>query len=146
MDLIHELDRECFPYDAPPAADWAEDTLWWLASAGEEPAGYFGLWFSGDTAHYARVGVLPDFRRGGLGLRMARMAVKEARRRGARRIQTYVVHDNIGSMRALISAGLRPYLSAGNCLCFDLALSSPHAKTIRPRALVRSQLRRVRAR
>jgi GNAT superfamily N-acetyltransferase len=121
LELIHELDRACFPADAPPG-EWAEDTLWWLALDGAGPCGYGGLWVHGDTGHWARVGVLPEYQRHGLGSRILRTAIRAAAARGCRRVQSYTSSENVASMRSMAACGLLPYWAGNGCVAFERVL------------------------
>lgn len=97
-------------HEAIPADLETDDPLVWLAYDGEHAIGFAVLVCnSAGEWHLRMSGVLPEYQRQGILVRMLRARLRWARRNGAREVLTYTRPDNAESMRALIRCGLRPY-------------------------------------
>ncbi|MFW6193847.1 MAG: ribosomal protein S18-alanine N-acetyltransferase, partial [Gemmatimonadota bacterium] len=78
-----------------------------VADRGGEVAGYAAVWFAADEAELGDIAVDPDRRREGIGSRLVREVVAEARRRGVQQIFLQVRESNRGALRLYESAGFR---------------------------------------
>ena len=108
---VQKLDEELIG-DVLSAAELA-DSEWWLARVDGKIVGYCGARRGASEAnciYFIRSGVLPEFRGLGLGLKMLRARISWAKRKGADAIVTETLHDNIPSMRNLVSVGFKPYM------------------------------------
>jgi GNAT superfamily N-acetyltransferase len=109
--LIAEMDRTCFPLDAPAVFTGAH---WLIGWNGDRPAAYCA-WKTVEQDgvpvgfHY-RGGVLADFRGQGLQRQMLRLREGEMRQHDLAKAVTYTDADGAASMRNLIAEGYRPYV------------------------------------
>lgn len=111
---IDSMIAECFTPE-----DWqtnqlprAKTGLWWVAFDGRTPAAFACMRPSirwEHTGYLAMSGVLKSYRKRGLQKRLIRKRVAHARELGWHTVITDTMHDNPGSMRALIACGFRPY-------------------------------------
>jgi GNAT superfamily N-acetyltransferase len=107
---ILRLDALCFPVDEPPAIAGAH---WLIGWDGETEAAYCA-WKTVNhdgvaVGFHYRVGVLPDYRGGGLQRQMLRLREAQMREQGLSAAVTYTDADGAASMRSLIAEGYRPY-------------------------------------
>jgi|SRR5210317_4798 len=108
---VQSLDEELIG-DVLSAAELA-DSEWWLARVDGNVVGYCGArrgLSEDDCVYFIRSGVLPDYRGLGLGLKMLRARISWAKRRGVNAIVTETLHNNIPSMRNLVSVGFKPFM------------------------------------
>ena len=89
-----------------------DSELWWLAGDGDDLAGYsLNSWhFSGDPqlGRIGSLGVMPAYRRRGLGEALLRHSFRDFRDRGATRVALGVDADNTaGAVRLYERAGMR---------------------------------------
>jgi len=109
LQAIHELDRACFPGDKPSLDDKKWPThVWWTAEDDGVPVGYIGLNLHPEVASVTRVGVLASARRCGLQKRLIRTAQRYARRHAYNKLETYVLTENLASLRGFVSCGWKP--------------------------------------
>jgi ribosomal-protein-alanine acetyltransferase len=110
LDALAILERASFPHDP-----WSRDSLAGcftderylvlLLNLGSEPAGYLIGWHVFDEAELARVGVMPERRRGGLGQRLLDAALEEWRRRGVDRVFLDVRALNVAARALYLNRG-----------------------------------------
>jgi len=108
--ILVQMDHDCFNNNAPPLTDNTGE--WWIAYAGEEPAGFAAIRPAGSDpkrgAYLSRSGVLPRFRGCGLQKVMIRRRLAWAKRAAF----SYVITDTMGnpaSANSLIACGFRMY-------------------------------------
>jgi ribosomal protein S18 acetylase RimI-like enzyme len=112
LELIHELDRECFNAYTPKIQD--DDlgrTDWFVAERDGVPVAYCGVRPipSQHRSYIHRVGVLPEARGMGLQKRLIRRCTLHSVKAGIPRLYTYVKASNLASLRSFISCGWKPY-------------------------------------
>lgn len=105
---ITAMDAACFA-DGSPALE-SNVGAWWIATAGEEEAGYCGVRHTASVGvgYLCRAGVLPKFRGAGLQKLFIRRRLAHAKAQG----WTYVVtdtNDNPASANSLIACDFRLY-------------------------------------
>ncbi len=91
--------------------DNADHSLSWLAEDGDELAGYsLNAWHSSEDPEFgwvASLGVLPEYRRRGLGAALLQQSFREFRRRGATRVGLGVDSENVtGAVRLYERVGM----------------------------------------
>lgn len=115
IETIEEMDRVCFPFDAPYYFQWKENVSW-ISMESDQPStepranGYL-------TAHplkrgvffFSRVGVMPSARGAGLQRRLMACMERHGRRKSWREIVTYTAGHNGFSTRNILAAGYRTY-------------------------------------
>lgn len=99
-ELVDELDRVCFPADERLTASELHDGEWWIAYVDGEPVGFVGTL----CGFLLRYGTVPARRESGVGLALARVAVRHHARLG-QPLDTYVIATNVPSLRCLLRAG-----------------------------------------
>lgn len=108
--VIAAMDLLLFPNDTLSNKHLGEG-LWWTArDEHDNPVAYAGLYYREDQKRWwlIRVGVLETHRGHGLQRRLIRVRLAAAKRRGAKRVHTYVAANNIPSHRSVIRCGLLP--------------------------------------
>jgi ribosomal-protein-alanine N-acetyltransferase len=114
LDRVLQLERRCFGDPWSRASFESEvadhDGLHWaqVALRGSRLAGYVVAWFVLDEAHVANLAVAPMYRFHGLGRRLVRLALSEARRRGARWVGLEVRMSNAAARALYGSFGFKP--------------------------------------
>lgn len=108
LELVEQLDLECFPADEPYAPD---GRLWWAAWDRGEPVAFAGLRLlpAERAAYLCRAGVLERWRGHGLHRRLIRVRLAEARRTRCRSVVSYTSTRNHASANNLIRAGFKMY-------------------------------------
>lgn len=87
------------------ATPWKEDAFsfellhnkvayYLVAKAGDQVVGYGGMWILVDEAHVTNIAVHPDWRRRGIGERLLKQLMAEAKERGADRMTLEVRKSN----------------------------------------------------
>jgi RimJ/RimL family protein N-acetyltransferase len=118
LELLRELDLECFPADERLTEAEFVDAVSWVAYD-PEPVGF--LTYAQHTrneGHLVRYGVTPSSEGHGVGALLVKAMLRYATGR-ARRITTYVLHHNIGSLRCLIRSSFTPYAPGENFLWLE---------------------------
>lgn len=97
--------------------------IWWIAWDGQRPVGFGGLTVERGAARLHLAGVLPEYRRQGIGQRLVRVRLAAARRLGCHRVSTYTWRHNYASQANLLKAGfVLDSGSTGTYLDFSLDL------------------------
>lgn len=71
-ELIAEIERHCFatPWTAEQVKSSDDSTVFFLAKSGEKVVGYGGMYTVLDEGYVTNIGVLPEFRRQGIGAKI----------------------------------------------------------------------------
>ena len=71
-ELIAEIEKHCFatPWTAEQVKSSDDSTVFFLAKSGERVVGYGGMYTVLDEGYVTNIGVLPDFRRQGIGAKI----------------------------------------------------------------------------
>lgn len=96
--------------------------LWWIAWDGQRPVGFGGLTVEQGVARLHLAGVLPAYRRQGIGQRLVKARLAAARRLGCSKVLTYTWRHNLASQANLLKAGFVQDPTPGTYLDFSLDL------------------------
>jgi len=111
--LIQELDKICFPEDAPLEQVDLLSTIWFIAYEGKTVAAYAGIKVvQGNTGYLIRAGVLPDHRGKGLQTKLIKIRERWANKNGLKYLITYTTTDHVVSANSLIRCGFKLYRPA----------------------------------
>jgi ribosomal protein S18 acetylase RimI-like enzyme len=106
---MRELDKECFPKDAPCDAAVGK---WWLLLDGRKVAGYASLRnapHQPGIAYLNRAGVVKEYRGRGLQKRLIRVRLAYAKRHGYKEAISDSASYNVASSNSLIACGFKLY-------------------------------------
>lgn len=107
---IKKLNDVLFPLDP---MTYNLDHFYWIVKYQDHKIGFCSMYFCKDTGEpnvvfLSRAGLLPEFRKMGIGKRLLVTRMKEAKRMGAKSVITYTI-DNVSSANNLISKGFKLY-------------------------------------
>jgi len=111
ISQVSALERVCFTAPWDTAAYFRElqnpSAYYLVARAGEEIAGYGGMWAIGDEAHIVTLAVAQVFRQRGIGRRLLDGLLEEAHRLAIRHITLEVRVTNVPAQSLYRSLGFR---------------------------------------
>ncbi|MGQ9523335.1 MAG: ribosomal protein S18-alanine N-acetyltransferase [Armatimonadota bacterium] len=111
VEDVARVERMCFTTHWPVNAFLNElsnrAACYLVARAGDLVVGYAGMWLVMDEAHITTLGVLPEWRRRGIGERLLVELLREARRRGAVRATLEVRVSNHAAQRLYDKYGFK---------------------------------------
>lgn len=111
VEDVARVERQCFTTHWPVSAFLNElsnrAACYLVARAGDVVVGYAGMWLVMDEAHITTLGVLPEWRRRGIGERLLAELLLEARGRGAVRATLEVRVSNHAAQRLYDKYGFK---------------------------------------
>ena len=108
---VSKINDVIFPLDN---LDYHQHGHYWLVKQGKENVGFCAMHFLAntgehDTVFLSRSGIYSKFRKHGIGKRLIRTRLKEAKKLGAKFAISYTI-DNVASSNNLISQGFKLYI------------------------------------
>jgi len=112
LDVLHKIDRACFPpgisYSRQELADYIaqENSLTWIAQKGDAILGFVIADVpEAQTAHIITVDVLEDWRRSGVGTALMNAAEEWAGKKGAMAVYLETAEDNLTAQKFYLARG-----------------------------------------
>lgn len=111
LPRMERIERASFPIpwseNAFRSVMRRDDARLIVADRAGEVVGYAAVWFAADEGELGDIAVDPERRREGIGSRLVREVMDEARRRGAQQVFLQVRESNRGALRLYRAAGFR---------------------------------------
>lgn len=105
-----EIERATFPLDDPYEFQPPGKEQTWVVLKNNRVVGFAtGKVKKGKTFFLARVGILKEYRKNGLGARLVSARKRYAKKIGCKRLVTYTVSTNTPSNTNLLKHGFQPY-------------------------------------
>lgn len=99
-ELIAEIERHCFstPWTAEQVKSSDDSTVFFLAKVNEKVVGYGGMYTVLDEGYVTNIGVLPDFRRQGLGAKIVNKLIDFSKEKSLSFLSLEVRVSNIAAI------------------------------------------------
>ena len=111
VDGVCRIENACFsePWskDSLCALTNDENAVFFVAVRDGEPVGYGGFYVAADVGAIANIGVLPEFRRRGVGERLLNALIEEAKAKKLVQLQLEVRASNGGAIALYRKAGFQ---------------------------------------
>lgn len=99
-ELIAEIERHCFstPWTAEQVKSSDDSTVFFLARANEKVVGYGGMYTVLDEGYVTNIGVLPEFRRQGIGAKIVNKLIDFSKEKSLSFLSLEVRVSNIAAI------------------------------------------------
>lgn len=99
-ELIAEIEKHCFstPWTAEQVRNSDDSTVFFLARVDSKVVGYGGMYFVLDEGYVTNIGVLPEFRRRGIGAKIVNELINYSREKSLSFLSLEVRVSNIAAI------------------------------------------------
>lgn len=108
-EFIAEIERHCFstPWTAEQVKSSDDSTVFFLAKVNEKVVGYGGMYTVLDEGYVTNIGVLPDFRRQGIGAKIVNKLIDFSKEKALSFLSLEVRVSNIAAIKLYDSFGFK---------------------------------------
>jgi len=108
-EFIAEIERHCFstPWTAEQVKSSDEKTVFFLARVNEKVVGYGGMYTVLDEGYVTNIGVLPEYRRQGIGAKIVNKLIDFSKEKSLSFISLEVRVSNIAAIELYESFGFK---------------------------------------